>query len=537
MEHKKKNGVYYTPDSLANFVINHLYFNFLENKKKINVLEPSCGDGIFINAIVNSKTEKKQKLNITAVELDELEIGKISQEMSDKVGTDINITFHNRDYLEFQVLNKDKYDLIIGNPPYISHKHLTEHQISLSNEVLTKAKVSPPRTKNLWISFLISSVLSLTNNGTICFILPSELLQVKHSLSIRDFLFKHFNYIEIFTFGEIVFEGIEQDTIIFIGSNSKGKRGFKYSNIDNLKDLNIDVINESENLADIQISEKWTSLILTNSHIDKLTAMKERVYPLDFYCSSGAGIVTAANKSFIVDDNLVEKYKLEEFKLPIIQKSSQIKNLINFTKNDFEVIQHSGKPTNLLLFKDQDYELFTPESKLYLDLLVKDKVHQRYKCTKRNRWYVVPSVWKSDGFFFKRSFLHPKIIVNDAEVLVTDTAYRITMKEGYDIKSLAFSFYNSLTLVFTELFGRYYGGGVLELTPNEFKKVPIPYVNVTNEVLIQLDDMFRDEEDFSKILTFTNDIVLKQSFGFTNDEIEFLNTIRERLINRRLKRY
>lgn len=40
------------------------------------------------------------------------------------------------------------------------------------------------------------------------------------------------------------------------------------------------------------------------------------------------------------------------------------------------------------------------------------------------------------------------------------------MKEEFEINSFIYLFYNSLTLIFAELEGRYYGG-VLELIPSE----------------------------------------------------------------------
>jgi hypothetical protein len=55
------------------------------------------------------------------------------------------------------------------------------------------------------------------------------------------------------------------------------------------------------------------------------------------------------------------------------------------------------------------------------------------------------------------------------------SSLKVNMKAKWDLNSFIFSFYNSLTLVFAETDGRYYGGGVLELTPREFKKLPIPY--------------------------------------------------------------
>ena len=45
---QKLRGGYYTPEVLADFIVKNIEIN-----KEINILEPSCGDGIFINSIKN----------------------------------------------------------------------------------------------------------------------------------------------------------------------------------------------------------------------------------------------------------------------------------------------------------------------------------------------------------------------------------------------------------------------------------------------------------------------------------------------------
>lgn len=533
MNYKKKNGVYYTPDILADFVVNYVFDNYLFNSS-IDVLEPSCGDGAFIKSIINTqKLSTENSLNITAIEQDEKELNKIRRKVKRVPMNNIKVNFKCSDYLIFQKKNVQKFDLVIGNPPYINQKLLSEQQIVLSNEILTKAKIEPAIIKNIWIAFLVSAVLSLKDDGLVCFILPSELLQVKHSIPIRDFLFKSFKSIEIFTFNEIVFEGIEQDTIVFLGSNKIQHQGFKYNTIDNIINFNVNRENEIASTAEVIEVEKWTSLVLKNTASQKLEEMKNKMAIINDYCSSGAGIVTAANESFIVNNDTLLKYDLEKYALPIIRKSSFIKDLINLTEQDYRSINQSGVSTNLLLFSDQDF--FNDNVKSYLEKLILDEVDQRYKCKQRTRWFIVPSVWKSEGFFFKRSHMIPKVIINTADVFVTDTAYRITMRENYNISSFVFSFYNSLTLVFAELYGRFYGGGVLELTPNEFKKLPLPYINVSNDKLLELDKMFREKREIDEILDYTNTIILKSAFGFTDEDIVFLNQTRNLLINRRLK--
>lgn len=82
---------------------------------------------------------------------------------------------------------------------------------------------------------------------------------------------------------------------------------------------------------------------------------------------------------------------------------------------------------------------------------------------------------------YLRSHNYPKLIKNDAGVLVTDSGYKISMLNGYSINDFIYSFYNTLTLIFAEMDGKYYGGGVLELTPSEFKNLPLPIVSVTSK--------------------------------------------------------
>ena len=48
------------------------------------------------------------------------------------------------------------------------------------------------------------------------------------------------------------------------------------------------------------------------------------------------------------------------------------------------------------------------------------------------------------------------------------------------MRGICYSFYNSLTLLMSEIEGRFYGGGVLELTPSEFRRLPIYYTEPTD---------------------------------------------------------
>jgi adenine-specific DNA-methyltransferase len=157
---------------------------------------------------------------------------------------------------------------------------------------------------------------------------------------------------------------------------------------------------------------------------------------------------------------------------------------------------------------------------------------------KRENWYAVPSVWRSEAFFTKRSNIFPRIIKNDANAYVTDAFYRIRMKEGVDLQSFALSFHNTLTFIYAELGGRFYGGGVLELTPNEFKDLPVPDVleKIDRHGLVLLDEMMRKGRPTEEILDLTDDIVLKRACGLSQRNIIMLRKIYLKLLRRRLKK-
>jgi adenine-specific DNA-methyltransferase len=98
-----------------------------------------------------------------------------------------------------------------------------------------------------------------------------------------------------------------------------------------------------------------------------------------------------------------------------------------------------------------------------------------------------------------------------------------------------FSFYNSLTLLFAELEGRYYGGGVLELTPSEFKNLPLPYIQISDNVYRDFANHFADKNDISDILNVVDASVLTEALGLTQEDIDRLGVLRNRLVRRRLK--
>lgn len=527
---KKNTGSYYTPNYLAEFVTSRVLTHFKDRKTNIQILEPSVGDGSFIKSVEKAEYLKKSKIELTAIEINESELLKAEKDYKLSISE-----FINQDFLDYNL--EKRFCVVLGNPPYIKKNRLTTSQLEKCREIHLAENLSEKSVKNLWATFVIKSNGLLKPDGILAFVLPSELLQVKFTEEIREFLQQKFQRLEIFTFNDLMFECKGQDTIVLIAYKKHTEAGVFYANIENKSKLKTEDFTLKENKVLTNSTVKWNHHLLDSEEIEFIEKLKSQLKSISHYCDSKPGIVTAANNYFIVDKDTEENYELSQYTSPIIQKGLFVNGSVVFDQKDYEELLNSQQPSKLIIFKDSDKGAFSERVKEYIEIGKGKKLPEGYKCSLRENWFVIPNIsTEPEGFFFKRCHLYPKLLKNAANVFVTDSAYKIKMKDGFDMNSLIYSFYNSLTLAFAEIEGRYYGGGVLELTPSEFKKLPIPYVKTTEGQFQKYRNEFEKKKNIEKILDSYDSKILKNALNLTEDEIEKIQRIRKKLINKRFRK-
>src|SRR5690606_3680901 len=206
---------------------------------------------------------------------------------------------------------------------------------------------------------------------------------------------------------------------------------------------------------------------------------RSNVYRFSNLAEVDVGIVTGANKFFLVPDAVVEEYGLDKWAHPMFGRSEHVPGVI-YDSTTHEENRRRGLPTNFLWFNGDALETLPKRAQAYLRKGEVEQLHKRYKCRIRTPWYRVPSVYASPVGMLKRSHDFPRLILNELGAFTTDTAYRIRVKE-VSSHALVFSFINSLTALSAELEGRHYGGGVLELVPSEIERLLVPVVSVDRD--------------------------------------------------------
>jgi adenine-specific DNA-methyltransferase len=536
LKNKKENGSYYTPAFIAKFILDHVS-DKLCDKKEIKILEPSVGDGEFVRALNQESLSKYwNSLSFTAIEKDSEEIRKAVDASSMLQREGVKFDFISGDFLSWQPDCIDKYSLITGNPPYIKKSLLSQTQIEYCRNIHSAAGLSLSTVKNIWSAFVIRCSQLLTDDGILAFVLPAEFLQVKFTSPLRDFLKNQFDRIEIFTFDELLFDSIGQDTIILICINSSKSPGIYFSHIKESIQLLTNSFKLSQNKALIDAHIKWTHHELLSDEIDFIIKIKEKLFSIDSYCVSRPGVVTAANEFFIINKDTEQEFNLNSYTVPIIQRGSHVNGSVIFNETDLQKLIQSGLPSKLLCFPENMISSFPKGVKKYINAGVKKNIPLRYKCKNRNKWYSISELQKPyEGCFFKRSHLYPKLIKNTSNALVTDSAYGIYMKNNHEIEGLIFSFYNSFTLLFAEIEGRYYGGGVLELTPNEFKNLPLPWTSISKTNFTSYCKAFEEKSTIEDVLKINDLQILTNTLKLDSFDIEKVQSIRSKIISKRLR--
>lgn len=525
---EKLRGGFYTPEPIAEFVL-HWGIN---GSNDFDILEPSCGDGVFLDQLAKHKFKYK---SITAVELDEGEAEKAEQ-INLKNKEIINADFHT-----YCNSTHKRFDLVVGNPPYIRYQFFDRQQQVEAGDIFIKAGLTYSKLTNAWVSFVVGSSLLLKDKGgKIGFVLPAEILQVSFAQQLRNFIAHFYNKINIISFEKLVFPNIQQEVVLLLCEKNNSKEHniehIELRDASELQTLDVARLKSPQKKIDFK-SNKWTFYFLEQDEIDFLEniAKRRNIPTLEKFARVEVGITTGSNDFFTVPLTTVEEFDLHDYAKPMVGRSVQVNSVI-FTEKDWEKNKFSKAKAHLLVFPDGKNLNRKNGAVKYIQHGESLGIHKGYKTGIRDDWFVVPSLKISDALFIRRNNLYPRLIINQAEAYTTDTMHRVFVHQGTNIKAFTASYYNSLSLAFTEVSGRSHGGGVLELMPNEAERVLLPYHKDNAALLPQIDKLIRNKTDIEEVLKITNQIILKEHFGLTQKEIKLAHSIWKKLSYRRLNR-
>lgn len=261
---RKAKGVYYTPVDIVKFILfnsvkmvcgrlkpNNLhvldlngipYSSFCYEK---TVYDPTCGAGVFLLAAL------EMKLDLLDLHHTEVTKGRIQKVVSTLKGNDLNedsiiITkirlllcvlhrhgvskikglsrvmescFASYDFVSTKPDTSKKYDIIIGNPPYVED---------------SKSDSTPTtRYGNIYANVLENAALHLNKGGVMGFVIPLSYVSTPRMKKIRDELFVHTAEQYILSYSDrpdCLFTSVHQKLCVLFGRNTEATQNIYTGN-------------------------------------------------------------------------------------------------------------------------------------------------------------------------------------------------------------------------------------------------------------------------------------------------------------------
>lgn len=166
------------------FTPQHIVVEMLMLRKNYGrILEPSCGDGAFFNEIPNC----------VGIEIDKQYCPKNA----------LNMDF-------FDYPTTEKFDTIIGNPPYVRFQ-----DIGVETKQKLNSKLFDERS-NLYLFFIEKCINHLTEHGELIFITPRDFFKATSSIKLNKFIYENGTITDLIDLGDRrIFKGFNPNCIIF----------------------------------------------------------------------------------------------------------------------------------------------------------------------------------------------------------------------------------------------------------------------------------------------------------------------------------
>ncbi len=178
-------GQVFTPQHIVSDML-----GLIKNTTKMKnprFLEPSCGNGAFFKHLPQNKI---------AIELDS------------NVIADSNVL--NTDFFSYPV--SEKFDVIIGNPPYVRYQDIAES----TKFLLSRYSDIFDSRSNLYLFFIYKCVLHLKEGGELIFITPRDFLKSTASMKLNEFLFSQGSITDFLDLGDKkIFESAQPNCAIW----------------------------------------------------------------------------------------------------------------------------------------------------------------------------------------------------------------------------------------------------------------------------------------------------------------------------------
>lgn len=471
---RNKLGQFATPSKLALQILTHAK-KLMKGIPKVKFLDPAIGSGSFYSALL--ETFDAERIS----EARGYEIDLAFANAATELWGDSGLKVIPGDFTTQEP--KADYNLIISNPPYVRHHHLSaDCKNRLRNTVAQELGLEVSGLTGLYCYFLLLCHQWLADDGIAGWLIPSEFMDVNYGRQIKRYLLEQVELLQIHRFdpAEVQFDdALVSSAVVWFRKRKPGKSlkvRFTFGGT-----LDEPGVERSIPAKALLVDAKWTRYPELN-----VVIRDEECTRLGDLLKIRRGLATGDNKFFILSKERINELSLpmECFK-PILPPPRMMKESEVFADDH-------GTP----LLPRQDFLLDTtlsmeqirrsyPALADYLEL--GHSVSMGYLCAHREPWYSqeirqpAPLLCTYMGRVTNGSSNPFRFILNHSTAVATNVYLMLypmpmlaeRLKNEPGLLKKIWKKLNSIPHKVLCCEGRVYGGGLHKLEPKELANVPL----------------------------------------------------------------
>ncbi len=436
----------YTPADLAEAIV-----RALGDDPRASWLEPSHGKGVFVKAIARLGVRKER---IVAVDLDP------ATSAADSLAT----TFRGVDFLHWAGETEQRFDRIVGNPPFISIKRLPPSLQKSAASVLDVSGRPIGRGANVWYAFVLASLGLLKDGGCLAFILPSAAEFADYSAATRRAVRETFSSLELYRCTRPLFDDVQEGTLVAVARGYRSQPCMVRRRWFGTREGLIKGLAQSGRMNGHRCPIKSASGAASTVTLNSIAKIR-------------LGGVTGDASYFLMSERKRQALELPSAALtPVVSKAKHLR-FASLNRKEWNELKLSGE--RIWLFNPPEQLAMHPKVRNYFDLGANEGGCNReaYKVSIREPWYRTPMPETPDAFLSGMSQHGPWLCINEMHGLnATNTLYVVTFRsrnrEAWYMWALALL--SSLAQRQIRRIGRRYADGLVKYEPGPLGEIELP---------------------------------------------------------------
>lgn len=477
---RNRLGQFATPNALAIDLLDYTK-TLLPSDKKIRFLDPAFGTGSFYSALLRSFPLEQIGSAIG------YEVDRSYAEVAMNLWTDTPLQLKIADFTTSipPATETIKPNLLVCNPPYIRHHHLSTHQKnSLKNIAIQSTGIHLSALAGFYCYFLLAAHQWMSPNGLACWLIPAEFMDVNYSRAIKEYLMDRVTLLRVHRFDsdDLQFTDVLVSSAAIWIRNTKPSEAYSvdFTFGGSIREPKFSKTISSKKL---QAISKWNRA----SIVEDCPSSDRSKLKLSEMFDIKRGIATGANHFFILTPEKIIKYHIPvELLTPILPSSRYLSHDEIFA--DDRGNPKLDRPLFLLNCKQSPEELriHYPSVWNYLQQGRQSGISDRYLCRHRSVWYwqetrnptqfictYMGRNQSKNGKPFRFILNHSQAIAPNVYLMMYPRKKLASLLEADS--TLIRSIWQALNLIPMEALmneGRVYGDGLYKLEPKELGNAP-----------------------------------------------------------------